>query len=132
MRDTQTGADDGGRADTDVLTAPGSLGTSVASTARMGFVRVGAGVCAVVLAGFLTAACGGTTPVSPTTTPSPQFPALVGDWEANNPVTLVFRDSNAESLWVCHVVLTVKSQTGGTFTGFVDVQGGNDKYCTYG
>jgi hypothetical protein len=56
----------------------------------------------------------------------------MGEWEANNPLTLIFRDSNTQSSWVCHVVLTVKSQTGGTFSGFVNVQGGNDKYCTYG
>ena len=33
----------------------------------------------------------------------------MGDWEANNPLTLIFRDSNTQSSWVCHVVLTDKS-----------------------
>ena len=88
---------------------------------------------ALALAGLLTAACGSTAPSAPSPVPpsGSQYPSVVGDWEANNLLSLVYRDSNAQLSFGCHVGLNVRTQTGGTFSGSAAVQGGNDKQCTF-
>ena len=86
---------------------------------------------ALALAVFGTVGCGGTTPTSPSATPpAANYPSLAGDWFATNDLTVVDRQSNTQSSYGCLVQLVVREQTGGTFSGFVSVQGGNDKQCT--
>jgi hypothetical protein len=82
------------------------------------------------------AACGSTAPArsAPSAVAAPVFsdPSLVGNWYGTNGLVLIYRDSNTQALWACHVEFTVRAQTAGTFSGFVSIQGGNDKECTSG
>ena len=93
---------------------------------------------AIASAALVTGGCGSTAPSGPSPVPGPpvQYPSILGGWaEEGSSVVLRYRDTGGTSSWGCDTKLSVVEQTGGTFSGLADVQGGageSGRHCTYG
>ena len=83
---------------------------------------------------LMASGCGSTTPAAPSAVA--QYPQLVGDWiESGSVLDLHYRDTDTTvSIPGCGAAVKVLTQTAGTFSGGVGVQGqgsDSDRQCTY-
>lgn len=82
----------------------------------------------------MVSACGSTAPLPSAPTPVPAYPSLLGVYPGSGRLVLEFRDTGGSNTYGCTARLNVLEQTGDTFSGLADLDGGSGdsgRHCTW-